>query len=408
MAMAETQNVENRNFVSYTIYFLSERSHCIMKMNKPRPVFHGSDLEQIEAVYGIPKEKIVQFGANVNPLGLSEHLRKELSENLDIITRYPDRDYAALRKIIAGYCSRNSRLEENLPADYIVTGNGSTELISLLISQRKARHAVVVGPTYSEYERELSLTGGRISIYHLREDQNFCFDPEDFFRVFPEDADLVILCNPNNPTSSAVPLKTLERLISGCRERGVFVMIDETYVEFAPSVEDVTAVPLILKYDNFMIIRGVSKFFAAPGLRLGYGITGNQGFLRALKLHQNPWSLNSIGAFAGELLLEDTDYIQRTRELISSERTRFLTFLRNLPSVKAYEPAANFILVRLLDPDLTSGQVFEHAIRQGLMIRDCSSFDSLDGEYIRFCIMLPEDNNRLMKCLEEQFGTGYF
>ena len=178
-------------------------------------------------------------------------------------------------------------------------------------------------------------------------------------------------------------------------------MIDETYVEFAPSVEEISGIPLVSEFDNLMIIRGVSKFFAAPGLRLGYGMTSNRQFLEELKKHQNPWSLNSIGAFAGELMLEDTEYIRQTRELILSERSRCLDTLKSFPYVKTYPAYGNFILLKLLKEGLTSFDVFEHAVRQGMMIRDCSSFEGLPGEYVRFCIMNPEDNTRLLRCLGE-------
>ncbi len=360
---------------------------------QPRPAFHGSDIEQIEKYYGIPKDSIVKFGANVNPLGLSDSVRKALSEHLDLITSYPDRDYKSLRQVIAAYCKTDM--------DYVVTGNGSTELISLLISQREARHALVIGPTYSEYERELSLTGGRISDYYLDEAKDFRLDMKVLEQALADDVDFLILCNPNNPTSSALTQKELRSLAELCKERRIFVMIDETYVEFAPSVEEITAVPLASEYDNLMILRGVSKFFSAPGLRLGYGITSNREFLDNLKKHQNPWSLNSLGAYAGEWMLQDTDYINRTRELILSERSRCLTVLKGFRHVKVYPAYGNFILMKLLRHDLTSFDVFEHAIRQGMMIRDCSSFEGLPGEYVRFCIMNPQDNTRLLNCMAE-------
>ncbi len=215
-----------------------------------RPAFHGSDIEQIEAYYGIPKESIVKFGANVNPLGLSDSVRRLLAEHLDIITSYPDRDYKDLRRVIASYCGTDM--------EYVVTGNGSTELISLLISQRAARHALVIGPTYSEYERELSLTGGRISHYYLDESNDFRLDITSLDNALDNDADFLILCNPNNPTSSALTQMELQVMVKLCRERGIFVMIDETYVEFSPSVDEITAIPLVPEYDNLMIIRGVS------------------------------------------------------------------------------------------------------------------------------------------------------
>lgn len=357
------------------------------------PTFHGSDLEQIEKYYGIAKESIINFGANVNPLGLSPYAKERLVKNIDIITRYPDRDYSSLRQAIADYC--------NTEKQYVVVGNGSTELISLLISQRKTKHALVLGPTYSEYNRELSLTGGKISHYYLKESLDFHLDLDDFFRSFPDDIDLLIICNPNNPTSSAVPCSTLEKIAQECLRRNIFIMIDETYVEFAPCTEHITAIPLTNSFDNLIVIRGVSKFFAAPGLRLGYAITGNKDFLQTLKQHQNPWSLNSVGASVGEWLLEDTEYIKKTCDLVRSERTRILNRLNMFNYVKVYEAFANFVLVRITKEGLSSGDIFDYVIRQGFMIRDCASFDGLCGEYIRFCIMMPKDNDRLLDCLAE-------
>lgn len=356
-----------------------------------KPEFHGSDLEKIEEYYHIPKEEIVCFSANVNPLGLSDTIKKDLASNLDIITRYPDRNYTSLKAAIGSYTGAS-------PA-HIVVGNGSTELISLFISQRAPKKALVLGPTYSEYARELSLVGGVLQYYNLREDEGFRLNINDFLSAITQDIELVIICNPNNPTSSALTCSEMERVIAECKKRDVFVMIDETYVEFAPVVEEISSIPLAGKYDNFMVIRGVSKFFAAPGLRFGYGITSNENFLASLLKHQNPWSLNSVAAYAGELMLKDTEYIQKTRELICSERRKMTDALSKSSAFKPYPAYGNFILVKLLEDGVTSFDIFEKAIREKMMIRDCSSFEALNGEYIRFCIMMPEDNERLLQIL---------
>lgn len=353
--------------------------------------FHGSDLEKIEEYYHIPKEEIIQFGANVNPLGLSLTVKQKIAENLDIISSYPDRDYTSLKKTIGRYCQCD-------PGN-VVVGNGSTELISLLISQRRAKKALILGPTYSEYERELSLSGGSLCYYDLNESSDFHLDTEKFLSSIPEGTDLLIICNPNNPTSSIIPRNELDRIISHCRSKNIFVMIDETYIEFAPDTSKVTSVPLTAVYDNLMVIRGVSKFFAAPGLRFGYAVTSSREFLSMLLIHQNPWSLNSIGAFAGELMLQDEEYIKKTKKLIDSERQKLCHELEKLNSFKVYPAFANFILLRILKEDVTSFDVFEKAIRQKMMIRDCSSFKSLPGEFVRFCIMDPKDNERLLDVL---------
>ena len=123
-------------------------------------------------------------------------------------------------------------------------------------------------------------------------------------------------------------------------------------------------------------------------------------FLAKMREKQTPWSLNSLGAFAGEIMLQDEDYIKETRNLILSERDRMIRELKDTDTYKIYPAYANFILLRILKNGLTSYDVFEACIRQGMMIRDCSSFQCLDGEFVRFCIMMPEDNSRLVKVLK--------
>lgn len=360
-----------------------------------RPVFHGSDIEKICEYYHLDKKDIVNFGANVNPLGLSENVKNAIASHLDLLSSYPDREYTSLRETISGYCG--------IPADFILPGNGSSELISLLIEARAPKRTLILGPTYSEYSRELSFSGSSQEYYHLKEEDDFQLDVADLCRTLEAGGyDFLILCNPNNPTSSAILQEDMRQLLRFCKDSDIFVMIDETYVEFAPDISAVTAVPLTREFENLMVLRGVSKFFAAPGMRLGYGITGNQEFLRKMKEKQIPWSLNSIGAFAGELMLKDTTYIDRTRSLILSERDRLYQALSADPDYKAYQPYANFILLRIMKQGVTSFDVFERCIKNGLMIRDCASFQCLDGEYIRFCIMMPEDNTRLLHQLRMQ------
>lgn len=353
-----------------------------------KPVFHGSDIEKICEYYHLRKEDITNFGANVNPLGLSEHVRASIAAHLDLLSSYPDREYTSLRDTISGYC--------HIPAEYILPGNGSSELISLLIETLAPRHALILGPTYSEYSRELTFSGSTQEYYHLREEADFRLDVADLCRVLKDGYDFLILCNPNNPTSSAILRADMEQLLTFCSENNIFVMIDETYVEFAPDISAVTAVPFTRKYSNLIVLRGVSKFFAAPGMRFGYGITGNAVFLRKMKEKQIPWSLNSIGAFAGEEMFKDQEYINRTRELILSERDRMYRAVSQTPDYKTYRPYANFLFVKIVKNGITSYDVFERCIKAGLMIRDCSSFQCLDGEFIRFCIMMPEANTRLL------------
>lgn len=359
-----------------------------------KPVFHGSDIEKICEYYHLDKKDIISFGANVNPLGLSDSVKGALASHLDVLSSYPDREYTSLREVLSAYC--------HVPMDFILPGNGSSELISLLIEARAPKHTLILGPTYSEYSRELSFSASTQQYYHLKSEKDFLLDVDDLCSYLGKGSyDLLILCNPNNPTSSAILHDDMGKLLSFCADHNVFVMIDETYVEFAPEINAVTSVSFTKDYTNLCVLRGVSKFFAAPGMRLGYAVTGNRQFLRKMKEKQIPWSLNSMGAFAGELLFQDKDYIDRTRNLILSERDRMFDALSRQSAYKVYRPCANFFLLRLLKEGHTAFGMFETCIKRGLMIRDCSSFQCLDGEFVRFCIMMPEDNSRLLEALSE-------
>ena len=358
--------------------------------------FHGSDLEKIEKIYGIKKEDITSFSANVNPLGISYKLKKELASHIDAITSYPDREYTSLRKCIADYVG----------TDYknILVGNGSTELISLVIQIKKPAKALIVGPTYSEYEHEVALGGGRSQYFRLKETDDFKLDIEGLQKALTDDIDLLVVCNPNNPTSSQIDRKSMRIILDTCKEKGIFVMVDETYVEFTENTSEITSIPLTGYYNNIIILRGISKFFAAPGLRLGYAICGNHELLKEIDSRKNPWTINSLAAIAGEIMFKDTEYINETWELISSERKRICEILEKCPNLKFYKPHANFILVKILKEDVTSEELFDTAIRQGLLIRDCSTFPFLDNKYIRFCFMNPEDNDKLVKILLDKLS----
>ncbi len=355
--------------------------------------FHGSDLEKIEKIYGIKKEDIVSFSANVNPLGLSKKVEEEVATHLDVICTYPDREYTALRSAIAGYCDSKT---EN-----ILVGNGSTELITLFIKTISPKKALLISPTYSEYERELSLGGGKSEYYRLSEADDFRLDPDDLVATLDASVDMMILCNPNNPTSTAVCRDDMRRILDRCRETGTFVMIDETYVEFADDISTVSCVSLTEEYDNLCLLRGVSKFFAAPGLRLGYAVCGNHELLDKIAVIKDPWTVGSVTEFAGTVMFSDREYIEATRALISSERRRVTDALRAIGGLKVYEPAANFVLSCIEKENVDADILFDTAIRRNMMIRNCSTFPYLDNKFFRICFMSPSDNDKLLDVIRE-------
>lgn len=363
----------------------------LRNMLKPKEHFHGSDLEKIEQVYGIKKEEITSFSANVNPLGVSFQLRNTLASHIDAITSYPDREYTSLRTSIASYVNTNK--------ESILVGNGSTELISLFIQFLSPKDAFIISPTYSEYEREISLGEGHWHYFELKEANNFKFDYSRFEKELLEEVDLVIICNPNNPTSSHITAEEMESIVTLCKKNHTFVLVDETYVEFSENMNQITSIPLTKQYDNLIVLRGISKFFAAPGLRLGYAVCGNKELVEKINKTKNPWTINSLAAIAGEIMFQDTDYMNQTKELIFNERKRICEALKKCDTYKVYEPTANFVLLRILRDNLSASDIFDTCIRKGLMIRDCSTFPYLDEKYIRFCFMSKEKNDELLNVL---------
>ena len=346
---------------------------------------HGGDIQTYIDRHGFAP---LDLSANINPFGIPDAVRAAMHRAVDNCTQYPDPFCRAARQAIGA--------REGVNPDFLYCGNGAADVLDRLAAVLKPRKVLLTAPTFAEYERTLS--GAEIRVHNLRETDGFALTERILDEISP-DLDAVYLCNPNNPTSSCITQKDMRRILDACKECDIYVMVDETYVEFATNMAEIDSVPLTNYYNNIVILRGTSKFFAAPGLRLGYAITGNRDLIREINTRKNPWTINSLAVVAGETMFTDTDYIHATKELITAERNRMFQALKNSLDFKVYNPSGNFILARILRDDLTSQDLFDRAIRQKMMIRDCSTFPFLDNKYIRFCIMNPEDNDRLLKCL---------
>ena len=349
---------------------------------------HGGDLDAIERKYHIPKKEILDFSGNINPLGFPKSVETLMAKNLHIVSTYPDKKYKALRRAIGQYTGAD-------PA-HILVGNGSTELISTFIKTVNPRRSIILGPAYSEYEREVTLCGGQFDYFPLEEKNDFRIDLEGLLAALTEEVGMFIACNPNNPTGSALTVSQLRTILTHCKKIGASVMIDETYIEFSDQLEEICAIPLTKEFDNLFVIRGTSKFFAAPGLRLGYGVSSNEDFRRRLLENQDPWSVNSLAAFAGEHMFTDTIFHETSQHLISEERKKALAEFATWKHLKAYPSASNFILLKLLTDKITSAQLFEKLIVKKMLIRDASTFAFLDQTFLRFCLLRPQDNAALI------------
>ncbi len=359
-------------------------------------IIHGGSLDDIVRLYGIERDKIRDFSGNINPLGAPESAKQAIIKGINSISTLPDIKYLELRKKISCYTG--------VDHEKILVGNGSTELISLCIKTFLGGKALVVSPAYSEYEREIKNAGGKAVLFPLTEELGFKLDTEKLFKTLDETFSLVVICNPNNPTGQALKRDEIESVLKHCKKHGIFVMVDETYAEFALDSDNVSSASLVGLYDNLFVIRGTSKFFAVPGLRLGYAMCGSNEVLEKIYAKKEHWTVNSLSNLAGIALFSDKEFIKKTKQYIFAEREKMLSELSKISSIKCFNSSSNFILFKLVDTSVTSSQIFAELVQHGMVVRDASSFPFLNDRFVRVCILGEEDNAELVVRLKGILG----
>ncbi len=359
---------------------------------KELPDFHGSDIEKVARYFHLNEADIINFSGNVNPLGLSETLADKLKANIDLVTNYPDPDYVRLKESIASYVQCDT--------EHILLGNGTTELIAHYMDYVNPKNALIIGPTYSEYEKKMTTIGTNITYLPLEKEKEFQLEPDSLLTQLTDETDLLVLCNPNNPTATLMASHHLIPIFDHCKAHNIHILIDETYMDFVEDADQISAINLVPCYSNCIVLRGFSKFFSAPGLRLGYGITSDFMCHEMIALKRHHWSINSLAAFAGSELMTDQDFIRNSKSFITKERERVQAELLTFKEIHVYPTACNFFLIECTNPKHSAKELFAYMIQHHLMIRDASSFPFLHGEFFRFCLLTPEHNDQLLACLK--------
>lgn len=344
---------------------------------------HGGNLNYIANRYNIDKNEIIDFSNNINPIGTSPTIKKNINNIYNLLNTYPDEIYFDLRKAIASYTK--------VSMDNIIVGNGATELISILIKTIKPRNSLIILPTYSEYEKELNKINSNITHFDVSEKTNFKLNINELINNITNDTDLLVFCNPNNPTGYLTKSVDVEKILTHCKNTNTMVLLDETYVEF--SKENFGATELVKSFDNLFIVRGTSKFFAISGLRLGYGITSNISTLTSIKKNLIPWNVNIVAEYIGSLIFTDKEYIQNSITLCNQEYIKYQKFFKNIEDIKIFESDTNFILFKIITPNFNSNDIFEYMIKNKILIRNLSNSKGLSNKYFRICIQKPNDND---------------
>ncbi len=335
----------------------------------------------------------VLYNSNLNPMGIPESVTKSLKENLGSIIRYPSDYYDDLKKAVSTYAGCET--------DHIVLGNGLSDMLrqysSLIIPQK----ALLLVPSAMEYENVLSIYGCEIDYYNLDEEKDYILDAKDFVSKLDSSYDVVIIGNPNNPTSQVISRMDMELIAEVCKELEIFLIIDEMYIEFTEDYKELTSIPLVKDYDNIAVLRSVSKFFAIPGLRFAYSVTSNTSHLEMISVTAAPNTISTLTAAACTAMFKDKKYIEESRSQIHTERNLIYSAMATNKNVKLFKPCANYMLVKLLKDDVSAQDIEEHCRTKGIIIRNCSNFRGLDNKYIRFCFMKPKQNDLLVNTILE-------
>ena len=350
---------------------------------------HGGDIWGAAERQGVPLSRVLDFSANINPLGPSLKARKRLARDVSLVALYPDKRQAELRRLLAA--------RDGIAEDCILFGNGATQLIHLLPRVGRYKRALIVEPTFSEYRRALSNSGSEIREFFLTPKNNFHLDLNLLLRVLGrEQPNVLLLASPNNPTGLVSPHRMLLRVSAFCEERDIDLIVDESFIEFTTEPSLMT---LATHRRRLLVVRSLTKSFALAGLRIGYLVAGRSR-VEELAHRMEPWSVNTLALSAAAASILDTNYIQKARSLIQREREYLSRELPQLGWLHPYPSSANFLLARIRARYTTAPALERMLAARNVLVRDASDFRGLDNQYLRFAVRQRRENRRLLAELE--------
>lgn len=344
---------------------------------------HGGDLRTAEETFGFPARQFIDFSSNMNPFGPPDSVRNVLVHYADQIERYPDPAVRVLRSKLA----RLHRVDEQA----ILIGNGAAELIDLVVRALRPAAAALAYPCFAEYGDAVLKTGGSITPIMLSPEHSFALTEES---VQGSEAKFYMIGSPNNPTGQLVDPALLLKLVFG----GATVVVDEAFMDFIPDEEKYTLIREAAVNERLFVIRSMTKFYAIPGIRLGY-MVGTPEQIAGMRRLQVPWSVNSLAQQIGEAVLEEKEYAARTLEWLHSERAWLADRLEAL-GLRVVPGRVNYLLAKLPEvPGLTAAGLQHEMGRMGILIRDASHFIGLNESYCRFAVKLRRQNEWLLEAL---------
>lgn len=346
-------------------------------------LIHGGDVYSARQKM---KQEPLDFSANINPMGMPPGAVRAAADALQQCTQYPDPLCRELRAALAAY--------EGIPAEQIVCGNGAADLIFRIVAATHPQRALLLEPTFAEYEQALRSMDCSIAYFPLQESEGFVL-PEAFLQQLTPEINLLFLCNPNNPTGRTVSPALLQEIWKRCEEAGILLVVDECFNEFLEHPEQNTLKDVLETGANAVILKAFTKSFAMPGLRLGYGLCGNRDLAERIFSCGQPWGVSIPAQAAGVAALQEQGYLERMRRLIQTERRWLSENLARL-GLRVFPSEANYILFRTE----TEIPLRERMEQRGVLIRACGNYRGLDDRYYRIAVRGHDENERLIAALK--------
>lgn len=338
-------------------------------------IIHGGDIYRNNVK--------LDFSVNVNPFGIPEQVKNALFEAVKRCENYPDITAERLKKAVG----RTLHIKE----ESILFGNGASELFLAIVHAVTPNKIVVPTPSFYGYEYAAEASGGKV-IYHEWKEENMFSPDETIFDVLTEDVKLLFLANPNNPTGSLSGKHYLKKLLSYCREKEIYVVLDECFIEFCG--EAYSLLWETAEFENLIVIRAFTKTFAIPGVRLGYLVCENRRLLERIRRQLPEWNLSCFAQTAGCVCAEQTEFVRTSAAYIKAER-KFLTDELCRMGIKVYQGEGNFILF------FSELPLYDALLKKGILIRDCKNFRGLSEGFFRIAVKRRKENEILLKEIGE-------
>lgn len=353
---------------------------------------HGGDVYSNKlAPNGKP---FVDFSANINPLGIPNGVKVALRNALKQCVNYPDPFCRELRTATANFLQV---AEEN-----IFFGNGAADVLFRLALALKPRKALLLAPTFADYEKALRSVDCDIEYYNLQEEKAFKVQ-QDILQAITPEIDIVVICNPNNPTGQLTNRELLLEILNKCVEVNAKLLIDECFMDFVDETKAFSMRGLLAGYPNLIILKAFTKTFAIPGVRLGYCLCADQELHQRLHQCGQDWSVSVLAQEAGKAALLEKEYLEKSFELIQRERKYLIRHLKCL-GAKIYGSEANYIFFKMKQPK----NLVEILKEQGYLIRSCANYHNLGEDYYRIAVKVRCFNYGLIKAIMEEKKDAFF